>query len=117
MLLLCAVQARVAVLYSTGTFAVYDLDHSNELRPTIVTANLVSARLGRVADVEWLPLPAPVGAQCGGFVMRGKGIAIVPAGLSICAVRSALQLPKPGAGCGRCQVMLCLIVVPYIGMR
>ena len=29
-LLLCAVQVRLAVLYSSGTFAVFDLDQSNE---------------------------------------------------------------------------------------
>lgn len=59
-----AVQARLAVLYSTGTFAIYELDQSNELRATAITPALVSARLGRVADVEWMPVPPPVGELC-----------------------------------------------------
>lgn len=57
-----AVQARLAVLFASGLCAVYDLDQQGELRPTHVTGAAWAARIGRTADVQWLPLPSPVGA-------------------------------------------------------
>lgn len=50
-------------MFNTGSFAVYDVDQSNELRPTSITVALANSRVGRVADVEWLPLPDPVGKK------------------------------------------------------
>jgi hypothetical protein len=58
---LSAVQARVAVLFASGLFAAFDLDRAGELWATHTTASAAAARVGRVSDVAWLPLPAPIG--------------------------------------------------------
>ena len=52
----------MAVLYATGVFAVFDLDQQGELRTTPLTGGVAAARIGRVTDLEWLTLPAPIGA-------------------------------------------------------
>ena len=56
-----AVQARVVVLFSSGLVAVFDLDQQGDLWATHVTASAWAARVGRVTDVQWLPLPRPIG--------------------------------------------------------
>ncbi|KAI3424707.1 hypothetical protein D9Q98_008096 [Chlorella vulgaris] len=61
-----AVQARVAVLFASGLFSAYDLDQAGELWATHTTGSAAAARVGRVTDVAWLPLPPPVG---GGAVL------------------------------------------------
>jgi hypothetical protein len=98
-----AVQARIAVLFSAGSFAVYDLDQSNELRPTLITAGLVSARLGRVADVEWLPLPAPVGES-----ILGPFWCVFSHPRCRFGTAASLFLRLQGSICEACRLSCCL---------
>ena len=58
----CAVQARVAVLFTNGAFAAFDLDWQGDLVATHASGAAAAARIGRVTDVAWLPLPGAVGA-------------------------------------------------------
>jgi hypothetical protein len=51
----------VAVLFASGLFSAYDLDQAGELWATHTTGSAAAARVGRVTDVAWLPLPPPVG--------------------------------------------------------
>lgn len=70
-----------------------------ELRPTHVTGAAWAARIGRTADVQWLPLPSPVGEHLRGCLTatQGKGggetacqravagaIAAAPLGMPVC---------------------------------
>ncbi|KAL4425017.1 hypothetical protein ABPG77_001795 [Micractinium sp. CCAP 211/92] len=64
-----AVAVRVAALFASGVFAVYDLDQQGELWATHITGTAAAARIGRVTDVEWLQLPSPVG---GGAVLAAS---------------------------------------------
>ncbi|KAL4422261.1 hypothetical protein ABPG75_008458 [Micractinium tetrahymenae] len=64
-----AVAVRVAVLFASGVFAVYDLDQQGELWATHITGTAAAARVGRVTDIEWLQLPGPVG---GGAVLAAS---------------------------------------------
>jgi hypothetical protein len=58
-----AVVARVAVLFTAGMFAVYDMDLLGELHLSHVTPASVASHIGRVTDVEWVALPAPIGGS------------------------------------------------------
>ena len=58
--------ARVAALFANGLFAVYDLlELSGELRATHLSGAAATGRVGRVADIGWLPLPSPIGERAG----------------------------------------------------
>lgn len=77
-----AVQARVALLFASGLFAAYDLDLSGELWATHTTASAAAARVGRVTDVGWLPLPGTVGETRGDRRVRWAGGSCADGGLA-----------------------------------
>jgi hypothetical protein len=52
----------VAVLFTNGAFAAFDLDWQGDLVATHASGAAAAARIGRVTDVAWLPLPGAVGA-------------------------------------------------------
>lgn len=54
---------RLAVLFASGTFAIFEVDREGELRRGAVGPAAGLARLGAVTDVE--PLPAPIGERGG----------------------------------------------------
>ncbi|BDA45713.1 probable WD repeat-containing protein 11 at C-terminar half [Coccomyxa sp. Obi] len=61
--------ARVSVLFANGTFGIWELDARNDLKPGAVSV-AASARLGKVIDLAWVPLPSPIG---GGSVVVVAG--------------------------------------------
>ncbi|KAK9845313.1 hypothetical protein WJX81_003317 [Elliptochloris bilobata] len=74
-----AALARVSVLFANGTFGVWELDANMELRQGAVTVAASSA-LGRVVDLAWAPLPAPVGGGSVAVVATEDGcLALVDA--------------------------------------
>ena len=53
--------AKVAVLASSGAYAVLALDVTGQLRPTVATWAAGAATLGRAQAIDWVSLPAPFG--------------------------------------------------------
>jgi len=72
--------ARIVVLSSSGTFAVFSLDVGRQLH-AISEASWTTgphSRLGRAIDVGWLPLPRPVGQGVVIMVaLEGGALAVV----------------------------------------
>lgn len=53
--------AKVAVLASSGAYAVLALDVTGQLRPTVATWAAGAATLGRAQAIDWVSLPDPYG--------------------------------------------------------
>jgi len=56
--------ARVAVLATSGAYAVLALDITGQLRPTAATWGTGGATLGRAQGIDWMSLPQPYGSGC-----------------------------------------------------
>lgn len=92
---------RVAALFASGVFAVYDLDQQGELWATHITGTAAAARIGRVTDVEWLQLPSPVGALAAGQI---AALCLCREARAACTGASRCSLPL----CGKPPVLPCL---------
>jgi hypothetical protein len=55
--------ARLAVLFASGIFAVYEVDPGGTLRGTTVSPGAARDRVGRVTDVGFLRMPEPIGGS------------------------------------------------------
>lgn len=58
----------LVALFTNGNWGVWHVDHAGELQPASATLQ-ACRRHGRVAQLEWLPLPPPL----------GTGVAVVAA--------------------------------------
>ena len=144
-----AVNARIAVLFSSGSLAVWELDSTNELRPVqpspveesaahtsgpsvwcmdnkvpplaevlvLLQSPLTvasAASLGKVIELSWVPLPAPVGpGSMLALAMEDGSLAFVDA---VQTVEQASQRQRlatfrgllAGALPGQAQANLCI---------
>ena len=55
--------AKIAVLASSGTYAVFALDVTGQLRPTAATWVAGTMTAGRVLGIDWVALPGPYGGS------------------------------------------------------
>lgn len=75
----------LVALFSNGGWAVWHVDHAGELQPAAATLQ-ACRRHGRVKQLEWLPLPPPIGTGVALVTALEEGsIAVVETWMTVLA--------------------------------